>query len=130
MSITKAEIISIAFTRNVSEEHIKDADIVAAVRRFVLPYSGTVPSTPWPVALQRVVAFGVAWLIVDRMAVEVSDRGVVTMVSQGASNSGEEQRIRAKNSIMQTLIGAINDWQGKTAEPVIGYTGANRIGVL
>jgi len=85
--ITKSEIISAAFSRNIDTAHIKDADIDIAVRKYVNAYVSDYSGKTSFINtfIKPVIAFGVACDIFHRLAAEITDRGVVAMVSDGAT---------------------------------------------
>ena len=105
MAITKSEIIAAAFTRNVSEEHILDADITVAVKKFVAPYivDTSDSSAIYDDYVKPVISIGVAVLIFDRIAAEISDRGIVQMVNTGASTPSDESKKMTKDSYNELL---------------------------
>lgn len=105
MAITKSEIIAAAFTRNVSEEHILDVDITVAVKKFVAPYivDTSDSSAIYDDYVKPVISIGVAVLIVDRIAAEISDRGIVQMVNTGASTPSDESKKMTKDSYNELL---------------------------
>ena len=135
-SITKSEILSLAFSRNISEDLIKDADVTSSIRKFVLPYLGEVPDvtgTLYTTYVKPVIAYGVAWLIFDKLSTEVTDRGVVAMLSTGATLPNQETRLASKNAIMVTLQQLIDQMCEQADEDVIEmndieFTGTTNIG--
>ena len=135
-SITKSEILSLAFSRNISEDLIKDADVTSSIRKFVLPYLGEVPDvtgTLYTTYVKPVIAYGVAWLIFDKLSTEVTDRGVVAMLSTGSTLPNQETRLASKNAIMVTLQQLIDQMCEQADEDVIEmndieFTGTTNIG--
>ena len=135
-SITKSEILSLAFSRNISEDLIKDADVTSSIRKFVLPYLGSVPDvtgTLYMTYVKPVIAYGVAWLVFDKLSTEVTDRGVVAMLSTGATLPQAETRLASKNAIMETLQQLIDQMCEQAGEDVIEmndieFTGTTNIG--
>ena len=84
--MTENEIIALAFTRNLQASHIKQADIDIAKDRYVDAYiQSATAGTFYNKYCKPVIAFGVAVDIFDRIATEVTDRGVVAFNSQGAA---------------------------------------------
>ena len=90
--MTAAEVINIAFTRNLSTGHITSSDIAIAKRNYVDKYiSGyTVDSVFYNSFVKPVIAFGVATDIYNRIATEITDRGVVKMTPEGAQIVGSD----------------------------------------
>jgi len=145
-AITKSDIVSLAFTRNVSEDHILDADVSVAIAQYVDAYiiGVTSTSTIYDDYVKPVIAFGVAVNIFNRIASEITDRGVVAMVSEGATvlDSDSKQRTLNEyadtlNSLIAKMIEAADDqgmdlrteWTAEDFEPV-GYTGTAKYGRL
>ena len=135
-SITKSEIVTLAFNRNISTDLIKDADITSAIRKFVLPYLGTLPDVDgdlYMTYVKPVIAYGVAWLVFDKLSTEVTDRGVVAMLSTGATLPQAEVRLASKNAIMTTLQELIDQMvEEADADEIeggdIGFSGTANIG--
>ena len=135
-SITKSEIIALAFSRNISTDLIKDTDITSAIRKFVLPYLGTLPDVDgalYMTYVKPVIAYGVAWLVFDKLSTEVTDRGVVAMLSNGATLPQAEVRLASKNAIMTTLQELIDQMVEESgADEIeggdIGFSGTANIG--
>jgi len=145
-AITKSDIVSLAFTRNVSEDHILDADVSVAVAQYVDAYiiGVTSDSAIYDDYVKPVIAFGVAVNIFNRIAAEITDRGVVAMVSEGATvlDADSKQRTLDEyadtlNSLIAKMIEAADDegmdlrteWTAEDFEPV-GYTGTAKYGRL
>ena len=135
-SITKSEILTLAFSRNITEDLIKDSDVTSSIRKFVLPHLGSVPDvtgTLYTTYVKPVIAYGVAWLIFDKLSTEVTDRGVVAMLSTGATLPQAETRLASKNAIMTTLQQLIDQMCEQADEDVIEmndieFTGTTNIG--
>jgi len=96
--MTAQEVISLAFTRNLQAAHIKDADIEAARYRYVSQYidDTNLTATFEAAYVKPVIAFGVAVDVFDRLATEVTDRGVVAFTSQGAAIVNREDKQATK----------------------------------
>lgn len=92
--MTANEIIAIAFTRNISEQHIKPADIAIATRQYVDSYITGYDITTefYTDFIKPVIAYGVACNIFNRLSAEITDRGVVQMISQGATIMNAESK--------------------------------------
>ena len=135
-SITKSEILTLAFSRNISEDLIKDADVTSSIRKFVLPYLGSVPDvtgTLYMTYVKPVIAYGVAWLVFDKISTEVSDRGVVALLSSGATLPNQETKLASKNAIMTTLQQLIDQMCEQASVDTIEmndieFTGTTNIG--
>ena len=135
-SITKSEILNLAFSRNISEDLIKDSDVTSAIRKFVLPYLGEVPDvtgTLYMTYVKPVIAYGVAWLVFDKISTEVSDRGVVALLSSGATLPNQETKLASKNAIMTTLQQLIDQMCEQASVDTIEmndieFTGTTNIG--
>ena len=84
--MTAAEIIALAYTRNIATGHITQADIDVATREYVTKYitPTSATSTFYTSYVHPVIAFGVACDIFNRISSEITDRGVVEMLSDGA----------------------------------------------
>jgi hypothetical protein len=96
--MTAQEVISLAFTRNLQVGHIKEADIQAARKRYVTSYidDAALTATFEAAYVKPVIAFGVAVDIFDRLATEITDRGVVSFTSQGAAIVNREDKRATK----------------------------------
>ena len=103
--ITKSDIINLAFTRNISTEHITDADIDVAVSMYVDAYVDDVTdaSSIYDDYVKPVIAYGVAVNIFDRVASEITDRGVVQMVTDGATVISDTSKAAMKREYVMTL---------------------------
>ena len=144
MAITKAEIIELAFTRDVSIEHILDTDISVAFDRYVTAYVDDVTdaSSIYDDYVKPVIAFGVAVNIFNRLSAEITDRGVVAMVTDGATVLDADSKLRTLseykdtlNTLIKLMCEAAEDAgmtlvdDDLTFEPV-GFTGTTKQGVL
>lgn len=103
--ITKSDIINLAFTRNISTEHITDADVAVAVSMYVDAYVDDVTdaSSIYDDYVKPVIAYGVAVNIFDRVASEITDRGVVQMVTDGATVISDTSKAAMKREYVMTL---------------------------
>ena len=104
--MTAAEVIALAFTRNISAEHIKTADIDLATQRYVTNYiTGTVATdtTFYTNYVKPVIAYGVAVDIFDRLAANITDRGIVMAQTQGMAIMDRENKAMLKNEYRKTL---------------------------
>ena len=97
--MTAAEVISLAFTRNLDVNHIKDSDITVAKQRYVDAYiSGyDVESDFYANYCKPVIAYGVAVDIFQRIASEVTDKGITVFDTTGARSLSGEQLQAVKN---------------------------------
>lgn len=91
--MTAAEVINIAFTRNLNTGHISTTDIAIAKRNYVDKYilgydEGDDFYTDF---VKPVIAFGVATDVFNRIATEITDRGVVRMTPEGAQVVGSDE---------------------------------------
>jgi len=82
-----------------------DADITVAVKKFVAPYivDTSDSSAIYDDYVKPVISIGVAVLIFDRIAAEISDRGIVQMVNTGASTPSDESKKMTKDSYNELL---------------------------
>jgi hypothetical protein len=104
--MTAAEVKSLAFTRNISEEHIKATDITLARARYVTAYiTGTIDETGtfYTDYVKPVIAFGVAVDIFDRLASNITDRGIVMAQTQGMAIMDREGKAMLKDEYRRTL---------------------------
>ena len=105
-AITKSEIVELAFTRNVSTDHILDADLAVAAERYVSAYIADtvdVTSSFYENYVKPVIAFGVAVDVMDRIAVEITDRGVVGMINNGAQIASDTSKSAIKREYQTQL---------------------------
>ena len=143
-TITKAEIVELAFTRNIDEGHILNSDIAVAVKNYVDAYVDGLDDTSeiYDDYVKPVIAFGVAVNIYNRIASEITDRGVVQMVSEGATTLDADSKLKTLNEFKATLNDLIElmtvaasaagfDLVYDSEEfDLVGYTGPNKMGVL
>lgn len=103
--MTAAEVVSLAFTRNMSELHFKTADITQAqdmyVDEYVAEYDES--STFFTTYCKPVIAYGCAINCFERIASEITDRGVVDMISNGASRIDPINKAALKSELRRTL---------------------------
>jgi hypothetical protein len=113
--ITPSEIRDLALTRNISQEHFTATDIEAAIWHFVRGYLGEdlyaeIVNDPSEYEdfindyIKPVLAFAVVVNTFERFTAEVSDRGVVQMLSEGATVMDSDSRLRTKEEFMKILI--------------------------
>jgi hypothetical protein len=95
--MTAAEVIAIALTRDLNPENIKASDIALAA---VMYADGYTEDDPY---YNEVVAYGVIVNIWERLSTEITDRGVVAMISQGATRPDWETSQKAKQEYVRTL---------------------------
>lgn len=95
--MTPQQVIDTALTRNLDPLHIKQADIDLAISMYADGY------TSLDDYYNEVVAYGVIVNIWERISTEITDRGVVQMISQGASIPDFEARQRVKQEYRETL---------------------------
>ena len=112
--ITPSEIRDLALTRNISQEHFTATDISAAEWHFVRGYIGEdlyaeIVDDPDSYEdfindyIKPVLAFAVVVNTFERFTAEVSDRGVVQMLSEGATVMDADSRMRTKEEFMKIL---------------------------
>lgn len=112
--ITPSEVINLALTRNVTVEHFTQTDINAAVWKYVRGYLGTELYAAIIDDLETyedfikdyikpVLAYGIVCDTFNRMASEVSDRGVVSLLSEGATVLDSDGRARTKDEFLEVL---------------------------
>ena len=111
--MTAAEVISYALTRNLDESHIKDSDIAISAKMYA---DGLSESDDY---VKEVIAYGVIINIWERISTELTDRGIVQMVSQGATLPSWETSQRAKQEYVRTLEQLIGLMNGVTVEEEI-----------
>lgn len=114
--ISPDEVINIALSRNISDEHIREADIEVAEWEYVRSYIGEdlydlVKANTANVYddfiedyVKPVLAYGVVFNIFERLVAEISDRGVVQMLSEGATVMDAESRQRTKHEYLKALV--------------------------
>jgi len=133
-AITKSEVVSLALTRNLSTDHILQTDIEIAKDMYVDAYLDdiTYESTIYDDYVKPVIAFGVIVNIFFRVASEITDRGVVAMVSEGANGLDQESKLSLLGEIKMTLskliermIAAAEETSTLTFE-TIGFTGEEK----
>jgi hypothetical protein len=142
-AITKSEIIETALTRNISEDHILDTDISTAVAKYVTPYVTSpidVDGSFYDNYVKKVISFGVIVDIWNRIAFEITDRGIVQMQMQGAGAINEQNKTLLKaeysntlNTLIEIMVAAAVD-AGldvvKYDNNLAGYSGQERVGVI
>jgi hypothetical protein len=145
-AITKSEIVELAFTRNVSTEHILDADISTAKKMYVDAYIDDVTeaSAIYDTYVKPVIAFGVAVNIFNRIAAEITDRGVVQMVTDGATTLDADSKQKMLGEFTKTLdslifgmieaaddadMDFVQDWDSDDFQ-LIGFSGIEKSGRL
>jgi len=130
-AITKSEIISLALTRDLDTDHILDTDIAISKKMFVDAYLDdiTFESAIYDDYVKPVIAFGVLSNIFYRIASEITDRGVVAMVSEGANGLDQESKLSLLDEIKTTLGHLIDimtiaaDDESNLTFERIGFTG-------
>ena len=95
--MTPQQVIDTALTRNLDPLHIKQADIDLSASMYADGYDSD------DSYYNEVVAYGVIVNIWERISTEITDRGVVQMISQGASIPDFEARQRVKQEYRETL---------------------------
>jgi hypothetical protein len=95
--MTPAEVITYALTRDLSTDNIKQSDIDVAAAMYAEGYEETDDY------YKNVVAYGVIVNIWERINTEITDRGVVQMMSQGAQNQSWEDKQKSKQEYVRTL---------------------------
>jgi hypothetical protein len=113
--ITPREVVDIALTRTVSVDHFTQSDIQAAVWHYVRGYLGTdlyaeivdnIDDYEEFIKdyIKPVLAYGIVVNAFERFTSEVSDRGVVQMLSEGATVIDSDSRSRTKQEFMEILV--------------------------
>jgi hypothetical protein len=121
--MTASEVVSLAFTRNVSELHFKASDILLAQAQYVDAYiSGfTEVSTFFTTYCKPVIAYGTVVLCFERVASEITDRGVVDMVTNGATRIDPTNKLALKNEYA-TVLNSLIELMVTKAESESGVT--------
>jgi DNA-binding transcriptional regulator YhcF (GntR family) len=107
--MTITEIINTVFSRNISEDHFLPSDIKMAKSQYVDSYiSGYDEDSIFYIDYCRpVVAYGVVVNTFHRLSSEISDRGIVEMVSDGSrlmDREGKAAILREYEMMLQELI--------------------------
>lgn len=114
--ITPREIVDIALTRTVSVDHFTQADIDAAEWHYVRGYlgkelydaivgaTGTSYDSFKKDYVKPVLAYGIVCNTFERFTAEVSDRGVVQMLSEGATVMDADSKTRTKQEFLNSLV--------------------------
>lgn len=119
--MTASEVIELAFTRNISTDHIKQSDIDTAQIRYVDAYIEGYDSESefFNTYCKPVIAFGVATDIIHRIDMELSDRGIQQMLSDGAArpdmNAKSDLRrefARKRDQVIHTMTAEASDIEG------------------
>jgi len=95
--MTPSEVITYALTRDLSTDNIKQSDIDVAAAMYAEGYEETDDY------YKNVVAYGVIVNIWERINTEITNRGVVQMMSQGAQNQSWEDKQKSKQEYVRTL---------------------------
>ena len=103
--MTATEIIQLTLTRNVSEQHILASDITVATKRYVDAYiqDYSTSGTYYDTYIKPVIAHGTIVDIWERLANEITDRGMVKMLSQGAANTSTDEKQQLRNEMQAKL---------------------------
>jgi hypothetical protein len=64
------------------------------------------------------------------LSIEVTDRGIVDIITEGAGRVDQEAKTKYKNSLMAILQNYINAMTGEEETGEIGFSGTERIGRL
>lgn len=142
--MTAQEVISLAFTRNLSTSHIKTSDIAVAQKMYVDAYITDAPTTGTGALyvdyIKPVIAYGVAVNTFERIASEITDRGIVDQSPEGARIIDVAGRSKLRNEFQLMLDNLIDmmveeaDEAGLTVMEYdtsqIQFTGTERIGTL
>lgn len=114
--ISPSEIITLALSRNVSPDHIRTTDIQVAEWEYVRGYIGAdlyalvkenkdnAYDSFIDEYVKPVLSYGVVFNIFERLTSEISDRGVVQMLSEGATVMDAESRFRSKQEFLNSLV--------------------------
>lgn len=114
--ITPREVADIALTRTVSVDHFTQSDIEAAEWHYVRGYlgkdlydaitgaTGTDYDSFVKDYVKPVLAYGIVCNTFERFTAEVSDRGVVQMLSEGASVMDADSKMRTKQEFLNILV--------------------------
>jgi protein-tyrosine-phosphatase len=112
--MTSAEVVNRAFTRNIDEKHFQESDIVLAKLRYVDAYAdGLTESDAY---VKDVIAYGVAVDCWERVASEITDRGMVQATLQGGFALQQERSQELKQEYrdkLNALIKLMCDSNGK-----------------
>ena len=143
--ITKSEIVTLAFTRNVSTDHILEADITTAESEYVTAYitdTLDVNGAFYEDYVKPVIAFGVAFDTLERIATEITDRGVVAMLNTGATVVSDRSMDALRNHYSKQLHKLIELMYLKAQADemtltkvilqfgMVQFTGFNRVGAI
>jgi hypothetical protein len=104
--MTSAEVVDRAFTRNIDVKHFKESDIVIAKARYVDAYADDLDESDEYV--KDVIAYGVAVDCWERVASEITDRGLVQASLEGAFTLQQERSQVLKQEYRNTLNRLIN----------------------
>lgn len=143
MSMTAADVVSLAFTRDISELHFKASDILLAQAQYVDAYieSYSEASTYFTTYCKPVIAYGVAVNVWERIAAEITDRGIVDMVTNGATRIDSVNKLALKseyattlNSLIELMVASVGT-NATVIDDTLGYsqvefTGTEKVGEL
>ncbi len=112
--MTSAEVVNRAFTRNIDEKHFMESDIVLAKERYVDAYADDL--TEADSYVKDVIAYGVAVDCWERVASEITERGMVQATLQGGFALQQERSQELKQEYrdkLNALIKLMCDANGK-----------------
>jgi hypothetical protein len=102
------EIISLAFNRGLSADLITEADINQAtatyVKRYFSDYDADLLELP---EVKLVIAYGVAFDILERIDVEATDRGINRLNTTGSNAASDNDKTSFKRNYYSRLMRAI-----------------------
>ena len=102
------EIISLAFNRGLSPDLITDADIDQATTTYVYRYFSDYDADLLELSeVKLVIAYGVAFDILERIDVEVTDRGITRLNINGTGIANDVDKTALKRSYYSRLMRAI-----------------------
>jgi hypothetical protein len=112
--MTVTEIISTVFSRNVSEDHFTDSDILLAKQAYVDKYIQDYDedSVFYIDYCRPVIAYGVVVNTFHRFTSEITDRGLVEMISDGARTINPENKMAVLREFENTLHQKIDEMLG------------------
>ncbi len=104
--MTTQEVVDLAFTRNMSAEHFDDSDIIIARANYVLRFDESLEDSDSYV--KAVIAHGVAVDCWERIASEITDRGMVQAAMQGSMTLQPDRSQQLKQEYRRKLNHLIN----------------------
>lgn len=122
--VTAQEITQIAFLRPIDSGLIKAVDIARSARKYVVRYVEGVDDDLYDLdEVKQVVANGVVFNIFERLATDITDRGLVKLSIEGVGMITESEKRALKRELYKNLILDIETMLDKAEEE--GYTTVN-----